>query len=374
MRLLNLIYALVAFVLLSTTALIADDKEGLEAMKLMAQGKTDEAIAIFEKLAEKGDDKAMVQLGNFYFEGQGVKQDYSKAMDWWLKALKSNPDAYVNLGVLHRDGKGVPKNKKIAYCVFVSAHMLGLGSDATTARANRNLRKLLPEISDEEVKDCLSNYTMRYVLTYLESKGKLEGIPDDCKPSVDQPAFRDTGWWTDEELDRIYGPPTEEEIKRRKIRDERRAAQRKSQYKTIVYQFRFSTGTEAAFKSYEFIEQIGMGKGSLSRKKVTEEGGFKIYELSQVIGPSSVRYANLENEKMEALVYKIDHPTQPKLSDWSKWQKPEFVLKESAETFFLVGGGKLPSKSTTLPENPPEFRFKIIETPTATPPNKPKPE
>jgi TPR repeat protein len=149
------------------------DKTGMDALKLMQQGKTKEALSIFEDLATKGDDKSMVQLGIYYYEGTGVKQNYSKAMDWWLKAFaKQNADAFVNLGVMHRDGQGVPKNKKIAYCVFLTTHMTGLGSQSTQSRSNSCLRRLIAELSIEDVKDCLSNYTLAYITAYLEAKGQ----------------------------------------------------------------------------------------------------------------------------------------------------------------------------------------------------------
>lgn len=196
------------------------EKTGIDAVRLMEQGKIKEALGIFESLAAKGDDKAMLQLGLYYYEGTLVKRDYSKAMDWWLKAFtKNNADAFVNLGVMHRDGNSVPKNKKIAYCVFLTTHMRGLGSESTQYRSNSCLRRIIKELSKDDIKDCLSNYTPEYITAYLEAKGQMNGIPDECKPSKDNPALKDTGWWLDSELDAIFGPPTEEEKKRREERD-----------------------------------------------------------------------------------------------------------------------------------------------------------
>ena len=189
----------------------------MDAFGLMQQGKAKEAIQIFESLAAKGDSKAMVQLGLYYYEGTGVEQDYPKAMDWWLQAFTNqNADAFTNLGVMHRDGHGVPKNKKIAYCVFLTTHMCSLGSQSTQLRSNSCLRRLIEELSKDDIKDCLSNYTLGYITAYLEAKGKMKGIPDKYKPSKENPALKDTGWWLDSELDAIFGPPTEE---KRKARD-----------------------------------------------------------------------------------------------------------------------------------------------------------
>lgn len=133
---------------------------GMDAARLMAQGETEEALDIFEGLAAKADDKAMVQLGVFHYEGTGGEQNYAKAMDWWLKVFANqNADAFVNLGVMHRDGHAAPTNKKIAYCVFLTIHMCGLGSQSTQLRSNRCLRMVTEKLSRDDIKDCLSNYT-----------------------------------------------------------------------------------------------------------------------------------------------------------------------------------------------------------------------
>ena len=148
---------------------LCTDPTGMDAVRLMEEGKTEEAVRVFESLAEDGDDRVMVQLGIIYYEGTEVEQDYEKAMDWWLKAFeKENPDAFVNLGVMHRDGNGVPKNKKIAYCIFLTTHMCGLGSQSTQYRSNGCLRNIMGELSLDEIKDCLSNYTVGYIMAYLE--------------------------------------------------------------------------------------------------------------------------------------------------------------------------------------------------------------
>ena len=89
---------------LSSCASAGKSVTGEEAVRLMDEGRVDEAISALEKLAAKGEDRAMVQLGCYYYEGTGVKQDYSKSMDWFLQAFaKHNADAFVNLGVMHRE-------------------------------------------------------------------------------------------------------------------------------------------------------------------------------------------------------------------------------------------------------------------------------
>ena len=71
------------------------DRKGMEAMRLLDQGKTAEAIKILEGLAENGESKAMVQSVICYYEGTGVDKDFDKAMDWFLKSFeKENAEGF----------------------------------------------------------------------------------------------------------------------------------------------------------------------------------------------------------------------------------------------------------------------------------------
>ncbi len=43
-------------------------------------------INMWEKQANQGNADAQFLLGNAYYDGNGVKQDYSQAIFWWHKA------------------------------------------------------------------------------------------------------------------------------------------------------------------------------------------------------------------------------------------------------------------------------------------------
>ena len=65
--------------------------------------------------AEQGDAEAQVNLGTMYSLGQGVRQDYAKAKEWYEKAaLQGNEEAQFSLGVLYEEGAGVRQNKATA--------------------------------------------------------------------------------------------------------------------------------------------------------------------------------------------------------------------------------------------------------------------
>ena len=61
------------------------------------------------KSAKKGDKEAQNDLGLMYYEGEGVPQDYEKAIEWYTKsAEQGHAWAQYNLGLMYYDGEGVP--------------------------------------------------------------------------------------------------------------------------------------------------------------------------------------------------------------------------------------------------------------------------
>jgi TPR repeat protein len=125
-----------------------------------------------------------------YHTGEGVKQDYSQAMEWYLKAFaKGNGDAYSNIGVLYRDGLGCETNRPIAYALFYITHMRGLGSESTQYRAGHNLDKTAALMKPAELDETLK-MTEKYVLLFVEKRGKLDDQEKALKFSGKYPALR----------------------------------------------------------------------------------------------------------------------------------------------------------------------------------------
>ncbi|MFY7942911.1 MAG: tetratricopeptide repeat protein, partial [Burkholderiaceae bacterium] len=72
-------------------------------------------IATLQLRAEKGDAQSQSQLGYRYSAGEGVTQDFQKAVFWYRKAAEQGrPVAQYNLGNKYRYGEGVPKDFKQA--------------------------------------------------------------------------------------------------------------------------------------------------------------------------------------------------------------------------------------------------------------------
>jgi len=73
-------------------------------------------IIIFnvKKLAKADDPTdpvAQTELGDAYFYGKGVKQDYIKAVEYYYKAAqKGYVQAQINLGYCYQTGHGIKQN------------------------------------------------------------------------------------------------------------------------------------------------------------------------------------------------------------------------------------------------------------------------
>ena len=69
--------------------------------------------------AQKNDLNAQKHVADAYFVGQGVIQNYSKALEWFLKcAQKNDPWAQKNIGFMYENGRGVKKDEKEAVKLY----------------------------------------------------------------------------------------------------------------------------------------------------------------------------------------------------------------------------------------------------------------
>lgn len=72
---------------------------------------TPDDLAYWRKAAEKGDAFSQARLGEKYFNGDGVPQDYAVATTWFLKAAdRGDVWSYRQLGYMYDEGKGVPQD------------------------------------------------------------------------------------------------------------------------------------------------------------------------------------------------------------------------------------------------------------------------
>ncbi|MDR2869348.1 MAG: hypothetical protein LBV04_02760 [Deferribacteraceae bacterium] len=84
--------------------------------------------------AEQGDAHAQNNLGNMYYQGKGVPQNYAKAMEWYTKAaVQGYAHAQNNLGTMYGDGTGVSQDYAKAVGWYTKAAEQG------NAAAQKNL-------------------------------------------------------------------------------------------------------------------------------------------------------------------------------------------------------------------------------------------
>ncbi len=97
--------------------------------------------------AEAGDADAQALLGNLYFDGTGIPQNYEEAFKWYSLAAKDgwSNGAQFRLGYLFYNGLGISKNLVKAYAWFSVAAAQG---DATAEQRRDRYKN---ELSTEEL-------------------------------------------------------------------------------------------------------------------------------------------------------------------------------------------------------------------------------
>ncbi len=85
--------------------------------------------------AARGEAKALLQLGGFYYFGQGVPQSYERAAELYQQAAaQGDTVAQHNLGTLNYNGLGVPQDVARGVALFKQAAAGGLQEAADSLR------------------------------------------------------------------------------------------------------------------------------------------------------------------------------------------------------------------------------------------------
>ncbi len=93
----------------------ADKTNMSSAMEAYEQGDYSKALAVFKIYAEKNDTLAQWYLGQMYFAGKGVAQNYEEAGKWYRIAAEHG-DVYAqhDLGSMYQNGYGVASDYREA--------------------------------------------------------------------------------------------------------------------------------------------------------------------------------------------------------------------------------------------------------------------
>lgn len=88
-----------------------------------AFGERDDKLAFlyFHAAAKQDFPEAQYKVGHCFFHGKGIKQNYLKAVEWFLKAdANDNHYATYHLALCHLEGKGIIQDKKKARELLIS--------------------------------------------------------------------------------------------------------------------------------------------------------------------------------------------------------------------------------------------------------------
>ena len=103
-------------------ALVADASDIYDEEETVDIDITAEDFETVKAMADKGDVEAMSIIGVLYYSGEGVKQDYGKALHNLNKAANAgNTDAMVVLADMYANGKGVDADMEKAIKYFSKA-------------------------------------------------------------------------------------------------------------------------------------------------------------------------------------------------------------------------------------------------------------
>ncbi|MGU9958084.1 MAG: tetratricopeptide repeat protein [Arenicellales bacterium WSBS_2016_MAG_OTU3] len=85
----------------------------------------------YSKAAEQGHDEAQNDLGDMYYNGIGVAQDYKAAVEWYSKVGEQGiAEAQHSLGEMYEQGLGVAQDNIRAYMWFNLAASNGADTEA----------------------------------------------------------------------------------------------------------------------------------------------------------------------------------------------------------------------------------------------------
>jgi TPR repeat protein len=98
---------------------------GLGVMYAQGEGVQQDyakAVKWYRKSAEQGCAEAIYILGLMYYQGEGVQQDYAEAAKWFRRSAdQGNAEAQYNLGEIYDQGKGVLKSHATATALYYKA-------------------------------------------------------------------------------------------------------------------------------------------------------------------------------------------------------------------------------------------------------------
>jgi hypothetical protein len=112
-----------------------------------------EAMQWFRRAADEGDASAQYNLGVMYAKGQGVRRDYIEAMRWYRKAAdQGDASAQYNVGLMYANGQGVSKDYVQAHKWFnLAAARFPASGTESREKAVRNRDRVAAKMTAEQL-------------------------------------------------------------------------------------------------------------------------------------------------------------------------------------------------------------------------------
>ena len=121
---------LIFLISFSAQAAVTDGQRAYEAENYLA------AFSIFEKAALDGDPLGQFYLGECYFRGRGVPQDFALAVKWYRTSAEQNfIQAQERLGNLYLTGDFIPRDSALGVMWYSKAAEQGSVNAALIAGA-----------------------------------------------------------------------------------------------------------------------------------------------------------------------------------------------------------------------------------------------
>ena len=118
----------------------------IAALASQADAGNPHALQELRSFARAGNAAAQFDLGQAYYDGQGVPQNYAKAAEWYRKAaMQRYAVAQGKLGAMYYDGHGVPQNYTSALKWLILAKAGGSKTDANLMHDVDNLMRAVEQ-------------------------------------------------------------------------------------------------------------------------------------------------------------------------------------------------------------------------------------
>lgn len=180
-------------------------------------------------------------------------------------------------------------------------------------------------------------------------------IGADVLPAQDRPRIRDNGWWLDSEQAAMTfkspppwdkAPPVAPYVPLKSFQLLYEVRGPKSQKFDPLTKFDVVTDRSASGTRLQFAKR-------------SEEGGYVVFAKSTLVFSGEKRRALvIGTESGSTVIFLLKVPSDPKIGDWSEWQKPDYLGDEDAVWAFMHDQKKA-VRSKAIPADCFEIRYRV---------------